>query len=144
MTAPGSAPRVGAALAFDGIRVQYAGRPLPALQQVTFTAHPGLVTAVVGPNGSGKSSLVRTLLRRAPVIAGRVLLDDRDARPGVKFADAELLGIPHRIVVSDRGLDAGRLEYRHRRASANEDWPAGEVVERLSAAHQAALGRVQP
>ncbi|WP_396208120.1 ABC transporter ATP-binding protein [Gemmatimonas sp.] len=81
MTAPGSAPRVGAALAFDGIRVQYAGRPLPALQQVTFTAHPGLVTAVVGPNGSGKSSLVRTLLRRAPVIAGRVLLDDRDIAP---------------------------------------------------------------
>lgn len=62
-----------------------------------------------------------------------VLLDDRDARPGVKFADAELLGIPHRIVVSDRGLDAGRLEYRHRRASANEDWPVDEVVARLEA-----------
>ncbi|MFM7627107.1 MAG: proline--tRNA ligase, partial [Gammaproteobacteria bacterium] len=62
-----------------------------------------------------------------------VLLDDRDARPGVKFADAELIGIPHRIVVSERGLDAGRLEYRHRRASANEDWPAAEVVARLRA-----------
>jgi prolyl-tRNA synthetase len=60
-----------------------------------------------------------------------VLLDDRDARPGVKFADAELIGIPHRIVVSERGLDAGRLEYRHRRATANEDWPADEVVARL-------------
>jgi prolyl-tRNA synthetase len=44
-----------------------------------------------------------------------VLFDDRDVRPGVKFADAELLGIPHRLVVSDRGLDAGELEYRHRR-----------------------------
>ena len=44
-----------------------------------------------------------------------VLLDDRDARPGVKFADAELIGIPHRLVVSDRGLEAGELEYRHRR-----------------------------
>jgi len=44
-----------------------------------------------------------------------VLFDDRDARPGVKFADAELLGIPHRIVISDRGLEAGELEYRHRR-----------------------------
>ena len=61
------------------------------------------------------------------------LLDDRDARPGVKFADAELIGIPHRIVVSERGLDAGRLEYRHRRATANEDWPADEVVARLRA-----------
>jgi len=44
-----------------------------------------------------------------------VLFDDRDARPGVKFADAELLGIPHRIVVSERGLAKGELEYRHRR-----------------------------
>lgn len=57
-----------------------------------------------------------------------VLLDDRDARPGVKFADAELFGIPHRIVVSDRGLGAGRLEYRHRRAEANEEFPRGEAV----------------
>jgi prolyl-tRNA synthetase len=46
-----------------------------------------------------------------------VLFDDRDVRPGVKFADAELLGIPHRLVVSDRGLAAGELEYRHRRDS---------------------------
>ena len=44
-----------------------------------------------------------------------VVLDDRDARPGVKFADAELIGIPHRLVVGERGLDAGKLEYRHRR-----------------------------
>jgi prolyl-tRNA synthetase len=46
-----------------------------------------------------------------------VLFDDRDARPGVKFADAELLGIPHRLVISDRALEAGELEYRHRRDS---------------------------
>ena len=46
-----------------------------------------------------------------------VLYDDRDARPGVKFADAELIGIPHRLVISERGLDAGELEYRHRRDS---------------------------
>lgn len=46
-----------------------------------------------------------------------VLFDDRDARPGVKFADAELIGIPHRIVISERGLESGELEYRHRRDS---------------------------
>jgi prolyl-tRNA synthetase len=46
-----------------------------------------------------------------------VLFDDRDARPGVKFADAELIGIPHRLVISERGLTAGELEYRHRRDS---------------------------
>jgi prolyl-tRNA synthetase len=44
-----------------------------------------------------------------------VLFDDRDARPGVKFADAELIGIPHRLVIGERGLAAGELEYRHRR-----------------------------
>ena len=44
-----------------------------------------------------------------------VLFDDRDARPGVKFADAELIGIPHRLVISERGLKSGELEYRHRR-----------------------------
>ncbi len=44
-----------------------------------------------------------------------VLFDDRDARPGVKFADAELIGVPHRLVISERGLEAGELEYRHRR-----------------------------
>lgn len=52
-----------------------------------------------------------------------VLLDDRDARPGVKFADAELWGIPHRVVVAERGLEAGTLEYRHRRAADNEAIP---------------------
>jgi prolyl-tRNA synthetase len=67
-----------------------------------------------------------------------VLLDDRDARPGVKFADTELIGIPHRLVISDRGIDAGKLEYRHRRATANEEWPIDEVLSRLIAVHQRA------
>ena len=44
-----------------------------------------------------------------------VLFDDRDVRPGVKFADAELIGVPHRLVIAERGLAAGELEYRHRR-----------------------------
>ena len=57
-----------------------------------------------------------------------VLLDDRDARPGVKFADAELLGIPHRLVVADRGLEAGKLEYRHRSDTESTEFPAGEAL----------------
>ena len=48
-----------------------------------------------------------------------VLLDDRDARPGVMFADCELIGIPHRVVVGEKGLDAGELEYRARGDSDN-------------------------
>ncbi len=58
-----------------------------------------------------------------------VLYDDRDARPGVKFADAELLGIPHRIVVSDRGIEAGKLEYRHRRDTESQEFPASDALQ---------------
>ncbi len=47
-----------------------------------------------------------------------VLLDDRNVRPGVQFADAELIGIPHRVVISEKGIDNNHIEYRHR---ANED-----------------------
>jgi prolyl-tRNA synthetase len=57
-----------------------------------------------------------------------VLLDDRDERPGVKFADSELIGIPHRVVVGDRGLEKGLLEYRHRRAESSEEFPAAEAA----------------
>jgi prolyl-tRNA synthetase len=58
-----------------------------------------------------------------------VLYDDRDARPGVKFADAELLGIPHRVVVGERGLDAGKLEYRHRRDTESQEFPLGDALD---------------
>ena len=57
-----------------------------------------------------------------------VLLDDRDARPGVKFADSELLGIPHRIVIGDRTLSAGKLEYRHRRETESTEISATDPV----------------
>jgi prolyl-tRNA synthetase len=57
-----------------------------------------------------------------------VLYDDRDARPGVKFADAELLGIPHRLVVGERGIDAGKLEYRGRRDAASTEFPLAEAL----------------
>ena len=57
-----------------------------------------------------------------------VLLDDRDARPGVKFADAELIGIPHRLVVSERGLGNGELEYRHRRDTESRNLKREEAL----------------
>jgi prolyl-tRNA synthetase len=67
-----------------------------------------------------------------------VLLDDRDARPGVMFADAELIGIPHRVVVGERGLDEGRIEYRGRKDAENAMLPRDEIVgllrERIAAA----------
>jgi prolyl-tRNA synthetase len=82
---------------------------------------------VVVPINAPKSPNVRETAERlyAELAAAGydVLLDDRDERPGVKFADSELIGIPHRIVVGDRGLQAGKLEYRHRRAESAEEFP---------------------
>ena len=58
-----------------------------------------------------------------------VLLDDRaELRPGAKFADAELMGIPHRIVVGDRGLDKGLVEYLNRREGKSRDIPLEEIT----------------
>ncbi|GBO89286.1 proline--tRNA ligase [Marinobacter salsuginis] len=57
-----------------------------------------------------------------------VLLDDRKERPGVKFADMELIGIPHRFVVSERGLAAGTLEYKGRRDAEKQDVPVAEAL----------------
>ncbi len=57
-----------------------------------------------------------------------VLLDDRNERAGVMFADMELIGIPHRIVIGDRGLKNGMLEYKGRRDAENQDIAIDEVA----------------
>ena len=57
-----------------------------------------------------------------------VLLDDRDARPGVKFNDADLIGISHRLVIGERGLGEGTIEYRHRRSGDEEKIAIDEVI----------------
>jgi prolyl-tRNA synthetase len=61
-----------------------------------------------------------------------VLLDDRNARPGVMFADMELIGIPHRVVVSDKGLDKGTLEYKGRCDEVSRDIPLDEIIDFLT------------
>ena len=57
-----------------------------------------------------------------------VLFDDRDIRPGVMFADAELIGIPHRLVVSNRSLETGKIEYRHRRESQSKNLEFEQIL----------------
>ena len=57
-----------------------------------------------------------------------VLLDDREARPGVMFADMELIGIPHRVVVGEKNLDRGMLEYKSRRDTDSRDVPAEDIA----------------
>jgi prolyl-tRNA synthetase len=60
-----------------------------------------------------------------------VLIDDRKERAGVMFADMELIGIPHRVVISDRGLEKGTLEYKGRKDSDNMDVAVNDIVEYL-------------
>ena len=62
-----------------------------------------------------------------------VLLDDRNERPGVKFSDLELMGIPHRIVVGEKGLDAATFEYKGRRDSETSNLSKAELLSKLSA-----------
>jgi len=75
------------------------------------------------PIGAGRSAGVREAveaLYQELLAAGiEALLDDRDVRPGVMFADMELIGIPHRVVISERNLTAGQVEYRGRRDPDN-------------------------
>jgi len=60
-----------------------------------------------------------------------VLFDDRKERPGVMFANADLIGIPHRLVMGERGLDQGIIEYKHRRDSDSRDIALADLIDEL-------------
>lgn len=60
-----------------------------------------------------------------------VLLDDRKERPGVMFADMELIGIPHTVVIGDRNIDAGVFEYKNRRTGEKQDVPFDQIIDFL-------------
>ncbi|MEM8684282.1 MAG: proline--tRNA ligase [Pseudomonadota bacterium] len=90
---------------------------------------------VIVPINLQKSDAVReaaeSLYQELAGMGLDVLLDDRDARPGFKFADAELVGIPHRLVVSERNLANDELEYRHRRDSESRNLKREEALNLL-------------
>ncbi len=87
---------------------------------------------VICPVGWGKSQAVRDEAQKlydALVATGvDAILDDRDERPGVMFADWELIGVPHRVTIGDRGLKEGVVEYQGRRDAEAAKLPAGEVL----------------
>lgn len=84
------------------------------------------------PIGLKKNALVRIETEKlyAEIVnAGiDVLLDDRDGRPGVMFADMELIGIPHRIVIGERGLKEGNIEYQGRRDEKSQAIPMQDII----------------
>jgi prolyl-tRNA synthetase len=82
--------------------------------------------------GYGKSEMVKTaadtLYAELATAGFDVLLDDRDERPGVMFADAELIGIPHRVTVGERGLKDGIIEYQPRQAAPGQSGEAQKIA----------------
>jgi prolyl-tRNA synthetase len=90
------------------------------------------------PIGYNKSDKVRETIDKLYgelVHAGYdVLLDDRDERPGVIFADMDLIGVPHRLVIGEKGLAKGTIEYKGRRDKAAREVPLGELARALGEA----------
>ncbi len=91
---------------------------------------------VVCPIGYDRSETVReaadALYASLQAQGVDVVLDDRGERPGAMFADWELIGVPHRVVISDRGLKEGRLEYQGRRDTAATPLTSAELLQRLA------------
>jgi prolyl-tRNA synthetase len=89
-------------------------------------------TVVVCPIGMDRSDAVKTaahsLYQDLLALGIDALLDDRGERPGAMFADWELIGVPHRVVISDRGLKEGQLEYQHRRDTEATKVAVADVV----------------
>ncbi|MDP1605257.1 MAG: proline--tRNA ligase [Rhodocyclaceae bacterium] len=89
-------------------------------------------TLVICPVGWGKSPAVREaatqLYDELRALGLDVMLDDRDERPGVMFADWELIGVPHRITIGERGLKEGVAEYQHRRDTEVTKVPLADLV----------------
>jgi prolyl-tRNA synthetase len=108
---------------------------------IAFPAPIAPFAACLVPIGYHKSAAVRdaadALYRTLQEAGIDVLMDDRDERPGVLFADMDLAGIPHRLVLSERGLAAGQAEYKGRRDAKARDVPLADaariLVENLSA-----------
>jgi prolyl-tRNA synthetase len=99
---------------------------------IVFPAPIAPFQACLVPIGYHKSAQVRAAADQLHAqmlgLGIDVLMDDRDERPGVLFADMELIGIPHRVVLSERGLGAGNAEYKGRRDDKPQDVPLQDIV----------------
>ncbi len=90
------------------------------------------VVCVINPKNDESITAAAEALHASLLEAGvDAALDDRGLRPGAMFADMELIGVPHRIVVSGRGLEAGTFEYRHRAAAEPENLSREALFDRL-------------
>ena len=91
-----------------------------------------VVITVVRADDEPTRAAAQSLYRELEELGIEVLLDDREERPGVKFADAELIGIPYRVTVGPRGVEQGVVELTTRSDLSTEELPLGVVVSRLT------------
>jgi prolyl-tRNA synthetase len=91
-----------------------------------------VVITVVRADDEPTLAAAERLYRELGEMGIEVLLDDREERPGVKFADAELIGIPYRVTVGPRGVEQGTVELTARRDLSTEELSLGVVVSRLT------------
>ncbi|HWW82783.1 MAG TPA: ABC transporter ATP-binding protein, partial [Vicinamibacterales bacterium] len=114
---------------FQNVTFQYPGAEEPALTGVSFTAHPGEVTAIIGGTGSGKSTLAGLIPRFYDVNQGRVLVDGVDVRD---MAQADLrarIGFVPQKAVLFTGTVAANIRYGRDHASDEEVWGAATVAQ---------------
>ena len=91
-----------------------------------------VAVCVINPKNDAKvAEAANALYAELNALGIETLLDDRGLRPGAMFADIELIGIPHRVVVSERGLAAGTYEYRSRRATEAEQLDHARLIAKL-------------
>ena len=102
---------------------------------IIFPAAIAPFQACIVPIGYHKSQAVRSaadeMYAQLCSLGVDVLLEDREERPGVLFADMDLIGIPHRVVIGERGLAAGNAEYKARRDDKASDLPLADVLSLL-------------
>ncbi|AEG44160.1 ABC transporter ATP-binding protein [Isoptericola variabilis] len=123
----GAGPR--GRVAFEAVELRYPGADAPVLADVTFTAEPGTVTAVIGSTGAGKTTLLNLVPRLFDVTAGRVTVDGVDVRDLASDDLGSLLGLVPQKAFLFSGTVASNLRYGKPDATEDEMWEALEVAQ---------------
>lgn len=92
-----------------------------------------VIITVLRPDDQATSAAAEELYAALEAVGIETLLDDRDERPGVKFTDAELIGIPYRVTIGPRGVQAGSCELVERRSGDSTDVSLTDIVDQLVA-----------
>jgi ATP-binding cassette subfamily B multidrug efflux pump len=125
--ADGEGPR--GEVRFDAVEFRYPGADEPVLHELSFTARPGAVTAIIGSTGAGKSTLLNLVPRLFDVTGGRVLLDGVDVRDLASGDLGSLLGLVPQKAYLFSGTVADNLRYGKPDATEPEMWEALEVAQ---------------